>query len=87
MSVDCGEGLALGVEPTALGPGRKEGVFMGFLDDAKAKVAGLIHDNPDKVEELSDQGIEKAGEFAESKGLDADKVQQGKDFLDSKIGE
>ena len=29
---------------------------MGFLDDAKAKVEGLIHDNPDKVEVSEVQG-------------------------------
>ncbi|HPB72000.1 MAG TPA: hypothetical protein PLX71_03380 [Phycicoccus sp.] len=59
---------------------------MGFLDDAKEKVTQLVHDNPDKVEELSDQAIDKAGELAAAKGVDADKVQAGKDFLDGKIG-
>lgn len=60
---------------------------MGFLDDAKAKIDEVIHSNPDKVEELSDQALDKAGEFAESKGVGADQVEQGKQFLDDKIGE
>jgi len=63
-----------------------KGGRMGFLDDAKEKVTQLVHDNPDKVEELSDQAIDKAGELAAAKGVDADKVQAGKDFLDGKIG-
>lgn len=60
---------------------------MGFLDDAKAKIEEVIEGNPDKVEELSDQALDKAGDFAESKGLGADQVEQGKQFLDDKIGE
>lgn len=56
---------------------------MGFLDKAK----DLAGEHADKVEGLSDQGLDKAGEFAESKGLDADKVDQGQEFLDEKIGD
>lgn len=56
---------------------------MSLFDKAK----DLAGEHADKVEGLSDQGLEKAGEFAESKGLDADKVEQGKSFLDDKIGE
>ncbi|KGN39089.1 antitoxin [Knoellia subterranea] len=56
---------------------------MSMFDKAK----DLAGEHADKVEGLSDQGLEKAGEFAESKGIDADKVEQGKDFLDDKIGE
>jgi len=51
------------------------------------KAKDLAGEHGDKVEGLSDQGLDKAGEFAESKGLDADKVDQGQTFLDDKIGE
>ena len=57
---------------------------MGF-DDLTSKATDAL--NSEKGEELSDQGLDKAGEFAESKGVDSDKVDQGKDFLDGKIGE
>ncbi len=56
---------------------------MSLFDKAK----DLLGEHADKVEDLSDQGLDKAGEFAESKGLDADKVDQGQEFLDDKIGE
>lgn len=56
---------------------------MSMFDKAK----DLAGEHADKIEGLSDQGLEKAGEFAESKGLDAEKVEQGKSFLDDKIGD
>ena len=59
---------------------------MGF-DDLTNKATDALGEHSDKVEEYSDQGLDKAGEFAESKGVDSDKVDQGKDFLDGKIGE
>ncbi|MFX4285845.1 Rv0909 family putative TA system antitoxin [Janibacter sp. G349] len=59
---------------------------MGF-DDLKGKATDALGENSDKVEQVSDQGLDKAGEFAEGKGVGGDKVDQGKDFLDGKIGE
>lgn len=56
---------------------------MSLFDKAK----DLAGEHADKIEGLSDQGLEKAGDFAESKGVDADKVAQGKEFLDGKIGD
>lgn len=56
---------------------------MSLFDKAK----DLAGEHADKVEGLSDQGLEKAGEFAESKDVDADKVDQGQQFLDDKIGD
>ncbi|PRY63666.1 antitoxin protein of toxin-antitoxin system [Knoellia remsis] len=55
---------------------------MSMFDKAK----DLAAENSDKVEQFSDQGLDKAGEFAESKGLGADQVQQGRDFVDGRIG-
>lgn len=60
---------------------------MGFMDDAKGKAQDAMDNNPDKVEEYSDQGLDKAGEFAESKGASSEHVEKGKDTLDGKIGE
>ena len=59
---------------------------MGIFDSAKDKAAELNEQHGDKIEEHSDAGLDKAGEFAEGKGLGADKVEQGRDFADDKIG-
>ena len=59
---------------------------MGF-DDLTGKATDALGENNEKVEQYSDQGLDKAGEFAEGKGLDAEKTDQGKEFLDGKIGE
>jgi hypothetical protein len=66
-------------------PTQKENT-MGF-DDLKGKATDALGEHGDKVEEHSDQGLDKAGEFAEGKGVDADKSDQGREFLDGKIGE
>ncbi len=59
---------------------------MGF-DDLKGKATDALGQHGDKVEEYSDQGLDKGAEFAEGKGLGADHVDQGREFLDGKIGE
>ena len=59
---------------------------MGF-DDLTNKATDALGEHSDKVEEYSDQGLDKAGEFAESKGASGEHVDKGKDFLDGKIGE
>ena len=56
---------------------------MGLFDKAK----DAADQNSDKVEEVSDQGLEKGGEFADSKGVGQDQVDKGKETLDGKIGE
>lgn len=62
---------------------------MGFLDDAKNKISDLVNDNPDKVESLSDQGIERAGDAVDSAtgGKYADQVDQAQQKADGAIGE
>lgn len=62
---------------------------MGFLDDAKEKLTNLAHDNPDKVEEYSDKGLDAAAERANEAtgGKFGDQIQQGRDLADEKIGE
>ena len=59
---------------------------MGF-DDLKGKATDALGDNSDKVEQVSDQGLDKAGDFAEGKGASSEHADKGKDFLDGKIGE
>jgi hypothetical protein len=62
---------------------------MGFLDDAKEKLTNLVNENPDKVEELSDKGLDAAAGKADelTGGKYADQIQQGRDAADEKIGE
>ena len=62
---------------------------MGFLDDAKDKINDLMHDNPDKVEDLSDQGIERGGDALDdvTGGKYADQLDAGQQKADDAIGE
>lgn len=62
---------------------------MGLLDDAKNKATQFANDNPDKVEQISDQAIERAGDAVDSKtgGKFADQVDQAQQTADGKIGE
>ncbi|MBK9476289.1 MAG: antitoxin [Tetrasphaera sp.] len=62
---------------------------MGVFDSMKEKVEELLGQNPDKVEELSDAGIEKAGDAVDQAtgGKFSDQVDQGENMLDEKIGE
>ena len=57
------------------------------LGDIAGQASEMAGQHGDKVEQVSDQGLDKAGEFAEGKGVDADKVDQGQEFLDGKIGD
>jgi hypothetical protein len=71
------------------GPTVEEGGVMGLLDDAKEKLTNLVNDNPDKVEEFSDKGLDAAADKANdlTGGKYADQIQQGRDTADEKIGE
>ncbi len=62
---------------------------MGFLDDAKDKISDLVHDNPDKVEDLSDQGIDRAGDAlgGATGGKYAEQIDAGQEKADGAIGE
>lgn len=52
------------------------------LDDLKGKATDAVGENSDKV----DQGIDKAGEFAESKGASQEHVEKGTDAAKDKLG-
>lgn len=62
---------------------------MGLLDDVKGKVDDLVSQNPDKVEELSDQGIAKATEVADSAsgGKFGEQIDAAGQKVDEAIGE
>lgn len=59
---------------------------MGIFDSAKDKAAELNEQHGDKIEQHSDTGLDKAGEFAESKGVDAEHVEKGRTAADGAIG-
>jgi len=73
--------------------------LMNGLDWARAAVVAslqatyrgfnLVNDNPDKVEEFSDKGLDAAADKANdlTGGKYADQIQQGRDTADEKIGE
>ena len=62
---------------------------MGFLDDAKAKAEEFINKNPDKVEDLSDQAIEKGGDAVDNAtgGKFSDQVDAAQQKADDAIGQ
>lgn len=62
---------------------------MGFLDDAKGKLEDLVGNNPEKVEELSDQGIEKASDLADNAtgGKFSDHIDSAGQKADEAIGQ
>lgn len=62
---------------------------MGFLDDAKGKLEDLVGNNPDKVEGLSDQGIEKASDLADNAtgGKFSDHIDSAGQKADEAIGQ
>jgi hypothetical protein len=62
---------------------------MGLLDSAKEKAEQLIKDNPEKVEELSDQAITKGGDALDSAtgGTFSDQIDAGQAKADEMIGE
>jgi hypothetical protein len=62
---------------------------MGFLDDAKGKIEDLVGKNPDKVEELSDQGIAKATDLADNAtgGKFGEQIDAAGQKADEAIGE
>lgn len=56
---------------------------MGLLDDAKAKVEGLLHDHSDKVTDA----VDKVGDTVDEKtgGKYADKVDTAQDFAKEQV--
>src|SRR5699024_9555561 len=65
----CG---SVGVGAATAAPHRTQGARMGIFDSAKDKAAELNEQHGDKIEEHSDAGLDKAGEFAEGKGVGAE---------------
>lgn len=59
---------------------------MGIFDSAKDKAGELNEQHGDKIEEHSDTGLDKAGEFAEGKGVGAEHVEKGRTAADGRIG-
>ncbi len=62
---------------------------MSLFDSAKEKLQQLAQDHPDKVEQLSDQAIERGGDAADSAtgGRYAGQVDQAQTKADGAIGE
>lgn len=61
---------------------------MGMFDEMKDKAANLAADHSDAVEEHSDTGLDRAEEMAGDRVGEehADKIGQGRDVLDERIG-
>ena len=61
---------------------------MSFLDSAKEKLQELADDNPDQVEQLSDQAITHGGDAVDrvTDGKYAEHVDQGQVKADEAIG-
>lgn len=62
---------------------------MGMFDNAKDKLTDAAGQNSDKVENFSDQALDKGQDAAGNVGGGKfdDQIQQGRDALDGKIGE
>ena len=62
---------------------------MSFLDSAKEKLQQLADDNPEQVEQLSDQAITHGGDAVDrvTGGKYAEHVDQGQVKADEAIGE
>lgn len=62
---------------------------MGMFDEIKDKVTQAAADNPDQVEQLSDQGIEKAGDAVDGAtgGKFSGQIDSAQQAADERIGE
>ncbi|MBK6886209.1 MAG: antitoxin [Tetrasphaera sp.] len=62
---------------------------MGMFDEIKGKAEELLHGHSDKVEELSDQGIQKATDAADGAtgGKFSDQIDTAGAKADDLIGE
>ncbi len=58
------------------------------MDSAKEKAEGLAADNPDKLEDVSDQGLERGGDLADgaSGGRASEHIDKGQAAADERIG-
>lgn len=62
---------------------------MGMFDNAKDKAGQLAGDNQEQVENVSDQGLDKAQDAAGGVGGGKfdDQIQQGRDAADGAVGQ
>ncbi|HET9020249.1 MAG TPA: antitoxin [Ornithinibacter sp.] len=62
---------------------------MSFFDSAKEKIQQLAEDNPDKVEQLSDEAITRGGDAADgvTGGKYAEQVDTAQGKADEAVGE
>ena len=61
---------------------------MGMFDKMKDKAADLAGEHGDKVEEHSDAGLDRGEQMAgERFGEHSDRIGEGRDMLDERIGE
>lgn len=62
---------------------------MSAFDNIKDQASKAASENPDKVEQFSDQGIEKAGDAVDQKtgGKFSDKVDQAQQAGDQRVGD
>lgn len=61
---------------------------MGAFDSIKNKASEALRKNSDKVEKLSDKGLDKASGAADSAtgGKHTDKIEKGRNAADERIG-
>lgn len=61
---------------------------MSFFDSAKEKAEGFAKDNPDKLEDVSDQGLERGGDLADGAtgGRFSEHIDKGQVLADERIG-
>jgi hypothetical protein len=64
-------------------------VGMSMFDELKDKAQKAAADHPDQVEKVSDQAIERGGDFADKRtdGSYASQVDGAQEKADNKIGE
>lgn len=62
---------------------------MGMFDEIKNKAADALKQHGDKVEGATDSALDKAAGAIDDKtgGKFSGQVEQGRDFIDGKIGE
>ena len=62
---------------------------MGMFDNMKDKASEMAGEHSEQVEEYSDKGLDRGEQMAGDRlGEDhADKIGQGRDMLDERIGE
>lgn len=62
---------------------------MSMFDSAKDKAQEAMKDNPDKAEQLSDQGLERGGDALNDAtgGKFGDQIDKGEEAADAKVGD